>query len=60
MRPSATFNAAIAVGGLLGAFVFTTQGVTSIPWWGAAIVVAGLAWVVATDRARLRLRAPGS
>jgi DHA1 family inner membrane transport protein len=49
------FNLAIGGGALFGGLVFDHLGVEAVPYVGAAIVVVGLAWTVATDRARLRL-----
>lgn len=49
------FNLAIGGGALFGGLVLDHLGITAVPFVGAAIVVAGLAWVLATDRWRLRL-----
>jgi Arabinose efflux permease len=48
------FNSAIGLGALLGGVVFDGLGLAAVPWVGAAIVAAGLIWVLATDGARIR------
>jgi MFS transporter, DHA1 family, inner membrane transport protein len=47
------FNLAIGAGALFGGIVLDTFGLEAVPWVAAAIVVMGLAWVLATDRARI-------
>lgn len=51
------FNIAIGLGALLGGVVLDQLGLMVVPYVAAAIVAAGAVWVVATDRARLRLAA---
>lgn len=47
------FNLAIGLGALFGGFVLDGFGIAAVPWVGAAVVAAGLIWVLATDRARI-------
>jgi DHA1 family inner membrane transport protein len=51
------FNIAIGLGALLGGVVLDELGLITVPYVAAAIVAVGVVWVVATDRARLRLAA---
>lgn len=48
------FNSAIGLGALLGGVVFDGLGLVLVPWVAAGVVAAGLAWVLATDGARIR------
>lgn len=48
------FNAAIGGGALIGGIVFDNLGVAAVPWVAALIVGVGFAWVLATDRLRIR------
>jgi DHA1 family inner membrane transport protein len=56
------FNSAIGLGALLGGVVLDEFGLLVVPYVAAAIVAAGVVWVLATDRARLTYSAdaPGS
>jgi predicted MFS family arabinose efflux permease len=47
------FNLAIGAGALVGGIVLDNLGIAVIPWVAAAVVAAGFAWVLATDRVRL-------
>ncbi|MEO5535623.1 MAG: MFS transporter [Pseudolysinimonas sp.] len=47
------FNSAIGLGALLGGVVLDQLGIAVIPWVAAAVVAAGLVWVLSTDRARI-------
>jgi MFS transporter, DHA1 family, inner membrane transport protein len=47
------FNLAIGAGALFGGIVLDSFGIEVVPWVAAAIVVFGLAWVLATDRLRI-------
>ena len=47
------FNLAIGAGALIGGVVLDNLGIEVVPWVAAAIVVVGLGWVLATDRARI-------
>jgi DHA1 family inner membrane transport protein len=50
---STAFNLAIGAGALFGGVVLDHLGIAFIPWVAVAIVVAGFAWVLATDKARI-------
>jgi predicted MFS family arabinose efflux permease len=47
------FNVAIGGGALLGGVLLDHLGIAVLPWVAAAIIAAGLAFVLASDRARL-------
>lgn len=47
------FNVAIGGGALLGGVLLDNLGIQVLPWIGAAVIAAGLAFVLATDRARV-------
>ncbi len=47
------FNVAIGGGALLGGVLLDRFGIAVLPWIAAAIVAAGLAFVLATDRKRM-------
>lgn len=47
------FNSAIGLGALFGGLVLDGLGLAVVPWVAAAVVAAGLVWVLATDRARI-------
>ncbi len=48
------FNLAIGGGALLGGLLLDSFGIAVLPWFGAAIIAAGLVFAVATDRARIK------
>lgn len=48
------FNLAIGGGALLGGLLLDGFGIAVLPWFGAAIIGAGLVFVLATDRARIK------
>lgn len=48
------FNLAIGGGALLGGLLLDNFGIAVLPWFGAAIIGAGLVFVLATDRARIK------
>jgi len=48
------FNSAIGLGALLGGVVFDELGLDVVPWVAAGVVAVGLAWVLASDPARIR------
>ena len=48
------FNLAIGGGALLGGFLLDNLGIGVLPWFGAAIIAAGLAFAILTDRARIK------
>jgi DHA1 family inner membrane transport protein len=47
------FNSAIGLGALLGGVVLDEFGMPIVPYAAAAIVAAGVVWVLATDRVRI-------
>ncbi len=47
------FNLAIGGGALIGGFLLDGFGIRVLPWIAAAVIAGGLAFVVATDRARM-------
>jgi predicted MFS family arabinose efflux permease len=47
------FNSAIGLGALLGGIVLDELGIAVVPYVAAAVVAAGVLWVLATDRARI-------
>lgn len=47
------FNVAIGGGALLGGVLLDNLGIQVLPWIGAAVITTGLAFVLATDRARV-------
>lgn len=47
------FNLAIGGGALIGGFILDGFGIGVLPWVAAAVIAAGLAFVLATDRARI-------
>lgn len=49
------FNSAIGLGALLGGVALDGLGLDLVPWVAAAVVAAGLVWVLSTDRLRIRL-----
>lgn len=51
------FNSAIAGGALLGGVALDQLGVTALPWVLVAGVALALAWVLSTDRVRVRAAA---
>jgi DHA1 family inner membrane transport protein len=51
---SIAFNLAIACGAFGGGVMLDTFGLTSLPWFAAALVALSLIWTIATDRARIR------
>jgi predicted MFS family arabinose efflux permease len=48
------FNLAIGGGALLGGLLLDNFGIGVLPWFGAAIIAAGLVFVLLTDRARIK------
>ncbi len=52
-----SFNIAIAGGAFVGGFVLDGLGTGALPWIMIAIIAAALAWVLSTDRVRLRAAA---
>lgn len=48
------FNLAIGGGALLGGLLLDNLGIGVLPWFGAAIIAAGLGFVLVTDRARIK------
>jgi DHA1 family inner membrane transport protein len=53
-----SFNVAIGVGALLGGGLLDGLGIRSLPWALVALVLAGIAFVLVTDRRRIALH-PG-
>ncbi|AYF97456.1 MFS transporter [Protaetiibacter intestinalis] len=49
------FNLAIGGGALLGGALLDGLGIAVLPWFAAAIIAAGLVFVLATDRTRIAL-----
>jgi predicted MFS family arabinose efflux permease len=47
------FNVAIGGGALLGGVLLDHFGIAVLPWIASAIIAAALAFVLASDRARL-------
>ena len=47
------FNSAIGLGALFGGVVLDEVGIVVVPFVAAAVVAAGVLWVLATDRARI-------
>ncbi|HEY4153601.1 MAG TPA: MFS transporter [Pseudolysinimonas sp.] len=50
-----SFNIAIGGGALLGGVLLDTLGIRVLPWAEAALVLAGIAFILATDRRRMSL-----
>jgi len=54
-----SFNTAIGLGALLGGVLLDRLGLPVLPWFAAALVLAAVAFIAATDRRRVSLHPDG-
>jgi len=50
-----SFNTAIGLGALLGGVLLDRLGLPVLPWFAAALLLAAVAFIAATDRQRVSL-----